>query len=188
MRQFPQPMMYGSFTKGTVPPHRLYSLIAISPFQTTFADCLPRPTRPPLARSPDFRRACGTMQSSDDSPRIRSHFPLRVIGAVIPVPPGNVTSPPGVTHRSSVPCRSHTPWFDGWIRTPSPKYSRLDLAPSLADRFVRGVAPLTTARYCSSSPSDSTSRWTPCPPVVSRQCPDLAPVLAVSVVSNSVPV
>ena len=32
-----------------------------------------------------------------------------------------------------------------------------------------GVAPSTTARYFSASPSDSTSRWTPCPPVVSRQ-------------------
>mgnify|MGYP001814542875 CR=1 FL=1 len=32
-----------------------------------------------------------------------------------------------------------------------------------------GVAPSTTARYFSSSPSDSTSRWTPCPPVAFRQ-------------------
>ena len=29
----------------------------------------------------------------------------------------------------------------------------------------RGAAPLITARYFSASPSDSTSRWTPCPPV-----------------------
>ena len=27
-----------------------------------------------------------------------------------------------------------------------------------------GIAPSITARYCSSYPSDSTSRWTPCPP------------------------
>src|SRR5215467_13854908 len=33
-----------------------------------------------------------------------------------------------------------------------------------ADRFICGVAPSITARYCSSCPSDSTSRWTPCPP------------------------
>ncbi len=32
-----------------------------------------------------------------------------------------------------------------------------------------GVASSITARYFSASPSDSTSRWTPCPPVVSRQ-------------------
>ena len=32
-----------------------------------------------------------------------------------------------------------------------------------------GWSPSITARYFSSSPSDPTSRWTPCPPVVSRQ-------------------
>jgi len=36
--------------------------------------------------------------------------------------------------------------------------------PSLADRFIAEVAPSITAWYFSSSPSDSTSRWTPCPP------------------------
>src|SRR6202051_4035938 len=50
------------------------------------------------------------------------------------------------------------------MRTPSPSYSRLDLAPPLADRFISGWAPSITARYFSSCPSDSTSRWTPCPP------------------------
>ena len=42
--------------------------------------------------------------------------------------------------------------------------TRLDLAPPLADRFVVGFPPSITARYFSSCPSDSTSRWTPCPP------------------------
>src|ERR1700730_14049734 len=50
------------------------------------------------------------------------------------------------------------------MRTPSPLYCRLDLVPPLADQFIIGVAPLITARYFSSCPSDSTSRWTPCPP------------------------
>ena len=50
------------------------------------------------------------------------------------------------------------------MRTPSPLYCRLDLAPPLADQFICGVAPSITARYFSSCPSDSTSRWTPCPP------------------------
>jgi hypothetical protein len=40
----------------------------------------------------------------------------------------------------------------------------LDLAPSLADLFIVGVAPLITARYLSSNPSDSGSLRTPCPP------------------------
>src|SRR5215471_4568794 len=34
----------------------------------------------------------------------------------------------------------------------------------LADRFISGSPPLITARYFSSCPSDSTSRWTPWPP------------------------
>jgi hypothetical protein len=34
----------------------------------------------------------------------------------------------------------------------------------LADRFISGWPPSITARYFSSCPSDSTSRWTPCPP------------------------
>src|ERR1700728_2128258 len=50
------------------------------------------------------------------------------------------------------------------MRTPSPPYSRLDLTPPSADQFIFGVAPLDTARYFSSYPSDSASRRTPCPP------------------------
>src|ERR1700691_3979123 len=50
------------------------------------------------------------------------------------------------------------------MRTPSPPNCRLDLAPPLADRFIVGAAPSITARYFSSCPSDSISRWTPCPP------------------------
>src|ERR1022692_2006799 len=54
------------------------------------------------------------------------------------------------------------------MRTPSPLYCRLDLAPPLADQFIFGVAPSITARYFSACPSDSTSRWTPCPPEYSN--------------------
>src|ERR1700730_11052041 len=54
------------------------------------------------------------------------------------------------------------------MRTPSPSYSRLDLAPPLADRFISGWPPSITARYFSSCPSDSTSRWTPCPPEIHK--------------------
>ena len=52
------------------------------------------------------------------------------------------------------------------MRTPSSQKCRLDLAPPLADRFILGVTPSITARYFSSGPSDSTLRWTPCPPEV----------------------
>jgi hypothetical protein len=44
---------------------------------------------------------------------------LRAYRVAYPVP-RNLTSPPGVTHPSSLPCRPHTPWYDGWMRTPSP--------------------------------------------------------------------
>src|SRR3954454_19810861 len=47
---------------------------------------------------------------------------------------------------------------------PSPLYCRLDQVPSSADQFICGVAPSITARSFSSCPSDSISRWTPCPP------------------------
>src|SRR5713101_8669885 len=50
------------------------------------------------------------------------------------------------------------------MRTPSSQKCRLNLAPPLADRFILGVTPSITARYFFSCPSDSTSRWTPCPP------------------------
>ena len=43
-------------------------------------------------------------------------------------------------------------------------YCRLDLIPPLADQFICGVAPSITDPSLSSCPSDSTSRWTPCPP------------------------
>jgi hypothetical protein len=44
-----------------------------------------------------------------------------------------------------------------------------------------------TARCFSSNPSDSTSRWIPCPPVVSRQRSHLGFTSAVSAVSSFVP-
>src|SRR5271165_5429854 len=55
------------------------------------------------------------------------------------------------------------------MRTPSSKKCRLDLTPPLADRFILGITPSITARYFSAGPSDSTSRWTPCPPKYSKQ-------------------
>jgi hypothetical protein len=67
---------------------------------------------------------------------------LALIGSLPTVPPVDPGSPPGVTLRSSVPCHPQTPWCGGWMRTPSPPYCGLDLAPPLADRFVLGVAPV----------------------------------------------
>src|SRR6266481_8527731 len=55
------------------------------------------------------------------------------------------------------------------MRTPSSQKRRLDLTPPLADRFILGITPSITARYFSSCPSDSISRWTPGPPEYDKQ-------------------
>ena len=52
---------------------------------------------------------------------------------------------------------------------PSSQKCRLDLAPPWADRFIWGLSPSIAARHFSSGPSDSTSRWTPCPPKYSKR-------------------
>lgn len=108
------------------------------------------------------------MPLSDDSLRVTSHFVSRLIGSLIPVPPENATSPPGVTPGSSVPCRPHTPWYDGWVRNAFAAIVPARPCPVFGRPVHHGVASSITARYFSASPSDSTSRWTPCPPVVSR--------------------
>jgi hypothetical protein len=158
--------MYGYF------PQELFHLLALthparlfSP--TVSAGCLPRPI--PVAAGAVTRlsprlRYCSAVRLLT-KPRTIS---LALIGPRSPVPPGDSASPPEVTHCSSVPCHPQTPWCGGWMRTPSPLQCRLDLAPPWADRFIVGVAPLITARYFSSCPSDSTSRWTPCPPDLVR--------------------
>jgi len=73
---------------------------------------------------------------------IRLRFPLRssLIGSLILSPHRNRVRSPGVTHGSSVPCCPHTPWFDGRMRAPSPPQCKLDLFPSLADRFILAFA------------------------------------------------
>src|ERR1019366_8935836 len=55
------------------------------------------------------------------------------------------------------------------MRTPSSQKCRLDLAPPWAGRFILGITPWIAARYFSAGPSDSTSRWTPCPPKYSKR-------------------
>src|SRR6266853_484472 len=55
------------------------------------------------------------------------------------------------------------------MRTPSSQKCRLDLAPPWADRFIWGLSPSIAARHFSSCPSDSISRWTPCPPKYSKR-------------------
>src|SRR6266699_469975 len=47
---------------------------------------------------------------------------------------------------------------------PTTDRASLALSPPWADRFILGITPSIAARYFSAGPSDSTSRWTPCPP------------------------
>jgi len=50
--------------------------------------------------------------------RLATHCsPLRfpLIGLLTTAPPVDPASPPGVTYWSSLPCRPHTPWCDGWM-------------------------------------------------------------------------
>jgi hypothetical protein len=84
--------------------------------------------------------------------------------ATIPVQSDD-TRPPWVTHRSSPPCRPHTPWDDG----EAPKCRRLHSAGSTIPRLgptgsSGGWLPLMTTRWFSASPADPPSREAPCPP------------------------
>jgi len=138
--------------------------LASSFFPTVFAGCLPRPTSDRRSLGHAAFAAFVVLHSRPSTDRALLAISLTLIGLLTPVPPGDSVSPPEVTRWSSVPCRPQSPWCGGWMRTPSPSWCRLDLAPPLADRFIAGVTPLITARNFSSCPSDSTSRWTPCPP------------------------
>ena len=109
-------------------------------FPTISANLLPRLTPPPLARSHGFHHASGTTRLSDYSPGIASHF-ASLIGLLIPVPPGNRTSSPEVTHCSSVPCRPQTPCYRGRMSSAFASYTQARPLPLLADRFIFGVAP-----------------------------------------------
>ena len=74
------------------------------------------------------------------------------------------TRSPWVATPSSIPCRPHTPWFDGWTENAFASIVQARPCP-IFGRPVRnsGNPYFTAAWYFSSSPSDSTSQWTPCP-------------------------
>jgi hypothetical protein len=110
----------------------------------------PQPSSPAAFPDPLSRQASGrvafaallVLLGRPTTPRTPLPTSLTLIGSLPSVPTEDPRSPPGVTLRSSVPCRPQTPWCGGWMRTPSPPYCGLDLAPPLADRFVLGVAPI----------------------------------------------
>ena len=66
---------------------------------------------------------------------------------------------------SSPPCRPHTPWY----ARGEPQRLRLHSTGSTIPQLgptgsSAGSLPSSTTRWFSAHPSDSTSRWTPCPP------------------------
>src|SRR6516164_1184570 len=120
VRQSPRTEMYGYFTHGTVPPPRPYSSGLASSSRRSPPAAFPDPFRSPLARSRDFRRAFRYFAAVRLLARASLAISLALIGPLTPVPPEDSTSPPEVTHCSSLPCRPQTPWCGGWMRTPSP--------------------------------------------------------------------
>ena len=129
------------------------------------ADRLPPFTRRPAYReSRRFRGACGTIQSSDGLPRLVPRFALRLSRSLSRR--HAKTRQALLGSRSDLPCRAvrkHLGATGEWMRL------RLHTADSTLSRLwptgsSSGWPPSTTARQFSSSPSDSTSRWTPCPP------------------------
>src|SRR5215472_6111280 len=112
VHQSPRTRMYGYFTHGTDPPPRPCSSGLLS---------LPNRLRQPPSPAHFRRRSPGHAaftalvvlhsRPSTDGASLAISFSL--IGLLIPVPPANPTSPPEVTHRSSVPCHPQTPWCGG---------------------------------------------------------------------------
>jgi len=87
-----------------------------------------------------------------------------------PTFPSDPTRSPWVICISSPPCRPHTPWYAGV----EPQRLRLHSADSTIPQLGPtgssvGSLPLSTTRWFSATPSDSTSQWTPCPPKDSRR-------------------
>ena len=97
-------------------------------------------------------------------------FRLRVSHYLTPTCPSDPPRSPWVIGVSSPPCRPHTPWYAGEeplrLRLHSADSTILQLGPTGSSP---GSLPSITTRWFSAHPSDSTSRWTPCPPKDSRR-------------------
>src|SRR3972149_964845 len=149
---------------------------------TTLVNRLPQITRLPISRSHGFHHASGTTRLSDYSHGIVSRFAF-----AYRVPYPSATRKPcesswghALIFRTVPPANTLVRWVD---ENAFASIVQARPCPTFGRPVRPGLAALTTARYFSSNPSDSTSRWTPCPPVVSRQNTNLGIPLAVSSVS-----
>jgi len=139
-----------------------------SPSRSSQHPC--RPTSPAHWAAPlvqghaTFAALSGTIRSSDCLPRVVPRFALRLSRSLSRCHAGTRQALLG--SRPDLPCRAvrkHLGATGEWMRL------RLHSADSTLPRLwptgsSSGQPPLTTARQFSSGPSDSTSRWTPCPP------------------------
>ncbi len=134
---------------------------------TVFAGRLPQPTRLPPARSRGFRHASGTTRPSDSSTGIPSHFALAYRGSCRGATrgPAEVSQGHALVFRTVPSAHTLVRWVD---ESAFASIVQARPCPTFGRPVRHGVAPLTTARYCSASPSDPTSRWAPCPPQLFR--------------------
>ncbi len=179
-------MTYGFFTDGTYPRH--------DPCLSRLSPQSNHPCQPP---SPDHSPADSSVTWL--SPCFRYYSVVRLLTWLrFPLRSAYRVTYSGATRK---PCESswghtlifHTvPPANTLVRWVDENAFASILQARPCPTFGRPVrprmAPLTTARYFSSNPSDPTSRWTPCPPVVLRQNANLGVPLVVSSVSGFVPV
>ena len=137
------------------------------PVPTVFAGRLPQPTRLPLARSRRFRHASGTTRPSDSSTSVPSHFALayRVGCRGATRGPAEVSQGHALVFRTVPSAYTLVRWVD---ESAFASIVQARPCPTFGRPVRHGVAPSTTARYCSANPSDPTSRWAPCPPQFRR--------------------
>ncbi len=144
----------------------IFTPLTFSLLPTTLANRLPQPTRLPISWSPGFHRASGTIRLSDYSHGFTSHFANTYRVTYLDATQEPCESSWGHTlfFRTVPSTNTLVRWVDENAFTsivqarPCPTFGRL---------VRHGIAPSTTARYFSAGPSDSTSRWTPCPPKLS---------------------
>ena len=137
------------------------------PVPTVFAGRLPQPTRLPLVRSRRFRHASGTTRPSDSSTSVPSHFAhayrVGCRGATRGL--AEVSQGHALVFRTVPSAYTLVRWVD---ESAFASIVQARPCPTFGRPVRHGVAPSTTARYCSANPSDPTSRWAPCPPQFRR--------------------
>ena len=163
VRQSPRLVMIGFFTQGTCPHHQPYSL-AFQSFPTASANRLPQPTRLPFSGHAAFTAlmvlfGCPTTRKTSLP---TSLFAYRVTYSGATQKPCEFSWGHVQIFRTVPSAHTLVRWEDENAFA-SIVQARPD--PIFGRPVHHRVAPSITARYFSSCPSDSTSRWTPCPPV-----------------------